>query len=142
MSYKPLKVAAAKKLFPSVFIIDTTCSNKCFSFHVITANSIFYTNLSLPRDVVQLPCCFTLSNKCFERSLHFIYIHYLHSNITMMLIWQRLKIKLLLLNFLKNLFADIVFFCKCSTLYFINEIFKTQKLPRGMFLLRAIMKFL
>ena len=73
-SYKPLKIAAAKKSFTSVFIIDTTCFVECFSCHVITANSIFYTNLLLPRGLVQPPCCCVLSNKCFERSLHFISI--------------------------------------------------------------------
>ena len=56
-SHKPLKVAAAKKSFPSVFIIDTTCFDECFLFHVITGNSIFYTNVSLPRGLVQPPCC-------------------------------------------------------------------------------------
>ena len=68
------KIAAAKKSFTSVFIIDTTCFVECFSCHVITANSIFYTNLLLPRGLVQPPCCCVLSNKCFERSLHFISI--------------------------------------------------------------------
>ena len=43
-SQKPLKVAAGKKSFPSVFMIDTTCFDECFSFHLMTANSIFYTN--------------------------------------------------------------------------------------------------
>ena len=65
-SHKPLKVPAAKKFFPSVFIIDTNCFDECFSFHVITANIIFYTNLSLPRDLVQSSCCCVLSSKCFE----------------------------------------------------------------------------
>ena len=72
--HKPLIVAASKKSFPSVFIIDTTGSDECFSFHVITANSIFYTDLSLPRGLVQPLCCCVLSNKCFERSPHFISI--------------------------------------------------------------------
>ena len=70
VSHKPLKVAAAKEFFLSVFIIDTTCFDECFPFHVITANSIFYTNLLLPRGMVQPPCCCVLSNKCFERSPH------------------------------------------------------------------------
>ena len=40
-SHKPLKVAAAKKSFPSKFIIDTTCFDELFSFHMITVNNIF-----------------------------------------------------------------------------------------------------
>ena len=82
--YKPLKVAAAKKAFPSVFIINTTWLDECFSFHAITANSIFYTNLSVPRGLVQTSCCCVLSNKFWKKSV--FYIHYLHSNITIMLI--------------------------------------------------------
>ena len=64
--------SSCKKVFPSVLIIDTTCFDECFSFRLITANSIFYTILSLPRGLVQPPCCCVLSNKCFERSPHFI----------------------------------------------------------------------
>ena len=33
-SHKPLEVAAAKKFFSSVFLIDTTCFDRCFLFHV------------------------------------------------------------------------------------------------------------
>ena len=51
-SHKPLKVVAAKKSFPSVYIIDTSCF-ECFLFHVINENSILYTNLSLTRGLVQ-----------------------------------------------------------------------------------------
>ena len=35
-SHKHLKVAAAKKSFPSLYIIDTICFDECFLFHVIT----------------------------------------------------------------------------------------------------------
>ena len=40
-SHKPLKVAAAKKYFPSVYITDTTCFNECFLFHMITGRHYF-----------------------------------------------------------------------------------------------------
>ena len=59
-SHKLLKVAAAKKYFPSVYITDTTCFDECFLFDAITGNIIFYTNLSLPRGLVQPPCCCVL----------------------------------------------------------------------------------
>ena len=83
-SHKPFKVACAKKSFPSVLIIDTNYFNECFSFHIITAKGILYTNLSLPRGLVQLACCCVLSNKRFERIPHFISIT--STIITMMLI--------------------------------------------------------
>ena len=35
MSHKLLKVAAAKKCFPCVYTVDTTCLDECFLFHVI-----------------------------------------------------------------------------------------------------------
>ena len=35
-THKPLKVEAAKFIFSSVYIIGTTCFDKCFSFYVIT----------------------------------------------------------------------------------------------------------
>ena len=40
-SHIPLKVAAAKKSFPGVFIIYTTCLDGCFLFYLISGNSIF-----------------------------------------------------------------------------------------------------
>ena len=40
-SHKPLKLAAAKSLFSSVYIIDTTCFDECFSFYVITRRHYF-----------------------------------------------------------------------------------------------------
>ena len=132
-SHKPLKVAA-DEFFPSKFIIDTTCFGELFSFHMITANNTFYTNLSLPRGLVQPPCCCVLSSKCFERSLHFIFI-------TSTIILRRCQ-------YSKGskqgfyFFFYTVSFCKCSTLFSINEIFITQKLPGGMFLLKAIIKFI
>ena len=89
-SHKPLKVAAAKKSFPSLCTIETTCFNECFYcmwslefFIQIT----FYTNLSLPRVLVQPPCCYVLWSKCSlkqERNLHFVSV-YPHNNITILL---------------------------------------------------------
>ena len=40
-THKPLKVAAAKSLFSSVYIIGTNCFNECFSFYVITKRCYF-----------------------------------------------------------------------------------------------------
>ena len=68
------KSRAAKKYFPSVFIIDATCFDECFLFYVITGHSIFYTNLLYPRGLVQPPCCCILWNKCFARSPDFVFV--------------------------------------------------------------------
>ena len=40
-SHKPLKVATAKKSFPSVYMINTTCFDECFLFHVLTGRHYF-----------------------------------------------------------------------------------------------------
>ena len=58
-SPKPLKKAAAKKSFSGMHIIDVTCFDEYFSFHLITGNIIFHTDL-LPRGLVQPPCCCVL----------------------------------------------------------------------------------
>ena len=39
--YKPLKVAAAKFLFSSVYVIGTTCFDECFLFYVISGRHYF-----------------------------------------------------------------------------------------------------
>ena len=40
-THKPLKVAAAKTLFSSVYVIGTTCFDECFLFYVITGRHYF-----------------------------------------------------------------------------------------------------
>ena len=57
ISHKSLKVAVAKKSFTSVYIIDTTWFHEGFLFHMMTVRHYFYTNLSLPRGLVQPTCC-------------------------------------------------------------------------------------
>ena len=47
MTDKPLKVAAAKILFFSVYVIRTACFDECFSFYVMTARHFFHKSLSL-----------------------------------------------------------------------------------------------
>ena len=39
--HEPLNVAAAKKSFPSVYIIDRTCFDECFLFRKITGIHFF-----------------------------------------------------------------------------------------------------
>ena len=40
-SHKPLKVTAAKKFFPSMYIIGKICFDFCFFFYVITGRHYF-----------------------------------------------------------------------------------------------------
>ena len=84
-SHKLLKVAAAQNSFPTVYIIDTTGFDECFLFHVITGRHNFYTNLSLPRGLVQPPCCCVFLKQLFWKKSKY-YIRYHHKNITMLLL--------------------------------------------------------
>ena len=47
-------------------IIDTTCFDECFLFHVMTGRH--FLKISLPRGLLEPPCYWVLCNKCFERS--------------------------------------------------------------------------
>ena len=85
MSYKPLKVVTAKKSFPSVYIIDTTCFDECFLFHLITGRHYFLHKIFVTNrfgETAMLLC----SLKQVLRKKSAFYIRYLHSNITMLLI--------------------------------------------------------
>ena len=67
MSHKPLKVTdikSVKKLFSSVYVIDTTCLDECLLFHVIIEK-----NLASPRALVGPPCCCVLETKNFQSVL-------------------------------------------------------------------------
>ena len=80
-THKPLKVAAAKSLLSSVYIIGTTCFDECFSFYVITKRYYFLS--CFVKLFFWAPFCYLPWSQCFERSPYFM--RYLHSN-NMMLI--------------------------------------------------------
>ena len=83
-SHKPLKVAAAKNYFPGVYIIDITCFNKCFLFHVITWRQYFLCKLIVP----QWFWCNRHVAAFFKTSVlkkSIFYIRYFHNNIAMLL---------------------------------------------------------
>ena len=83
--HKPLRVAAAKKSFPSVYIIDTTCFHECFLSNVINARHLLYKFIIITqkfREIAMLMCSL---KKVFWRKSAF-HIRYLYNNITMLLI--------------------------------------------------------
>ena len=86
-SHKPWKVAVAKKSFPSVYIMDTTCFDECFLFRVITGrHSFLYKLMFTQKFAVTAMLLCSLKQIFWKKSL--FYIHYFHSNITMLLIPQ------------------------------------------------------
>ena len=84
-SQRPLKVAAAKKSFPSVCTIDTTCFDECFWFHVITGKKYFwYKFIVTQRFGTTAMLLRSLKQMFWKKSV--FYICYLHNNITTLLI--------------------------------------------------------
>ena len=58
-THKPSKVVAAKIFFSSVYVIDATCFDKYFLFHVVTGRHYFGQKFVVPLRFVQPPyCCF------------------------------------------------------------------------------------
>ena len=84
-SHKTLKVAAAEKSFPSVFIIDTTCFDECFLFYVITRNNIFLHKFIVTQRLGTTAMLQRSLKQVFWKKSAFD-VRYLDNNITMMLI--------------------------------------------------------
>ena len=92
--YVSQEVAAAKKAFRSVYIIDRTCFNECFLFHVITRRH-YFLSLSLQWFSATAMLLCSLKQVFWKKSA--FYIHYRHNNITMPLI-RKVQNKVLPLN--------------------------------------------
>ena len=123
-----LKKAAANKSFPSVYIIDTTCFDECFLFVVVNGrHSFLYILTVIQRFGATAMLLRSLKQLLWKKSV--IYIHYLHNNITMLLLPQSSKIRFLFLNVLNNFFFLMVIFilsaCEYSTFFLVNGIFET-----------------
>ena len=65
-----LKSSSFKKVFPSVYIMDTTCFDGCFLFRVITGRHSFFIRTCFYQDV----SCNRHVAAFFERSPYFISI--------------------------------------------------------------------
>ena len=82
-SRKPLKLAAAKSSFPSVFAIDTTCFDECFLFLVITGRHYFLYKFIATQSVGTTAMLLRSLKQVFWKNSA-VYIHYLHSNISLL----------------------------------------------------------
>ena len=71
-SHKPLKVTTAKNTFPNMYIIDRTCFDLCFLFHVITGKHYFLRKFSSTQRFGAIAMFCVLWHKCFEAGLHFM----------------------------------------------------------------------
>ena len=72
-THKPIKVAAAKNNFSSVYVIDATCFDECFLFHVIAGSHYFWQKFVVTLRFFQPPFCCFLWNMYFERRPYFTY---------------------------------------------------------------------
>ena len=77
-THNPSKVAAAVCIcvlyvymfFYSVYVVDATCFNECFLFHVITGKHYFLQKFLATMRFVQPPyCCFIWNKSVFTLSL-------------------------------------------------------------------------
>ena len=84
-SHKSLKAAAAKRSFPSVYKIDTTCFYECFLFHVITGRHYFFYKFIVTQWFGVTAVLLRSLKQVFWKKSAF-YIRYLHNNIAMLLI--------------------------------------------------------
>ena len=114
--------------FSIVYVIDATCFDKCFLFHVIAGRRYFSWKFVVTVRFFQPPHCRFLSNKCFERSPYFTH---LHNNSAVLILNAKFQKKatvyytyIYLKNFCSWLFYGNVFytlyFFNCSTLFFIK----------------------
>ena len=138
MSHKPLKVATAKDSFPNLYLINATRFN-IFLFHaIIREHCVLYKFIPIQR-FGKPPCYCALWNKCFKKK-SVLFSRYLHNNILILLVQKGRDLSFHFLNFLNKFYLLIALFtfsfCECSTIFFINEIFKTQKLTGGTFFIK------
>ena len=82
------KVAAAKNVFPSAYVTGATALSDCFYSICYLEDIILYTNLSLPRGLLQAP----RSLKQVFRKKSVFYVRYLHNDSIMLLI-PKIQIK-------------------------------------------------
>ena len=106
-----------------MYVIDTTCFDECFLFHVI-AGRRFVVTLRF----FQPPYCRFLWNKCFERSPYFTHLHNNCSTDANAKFKKKLSYTILIQTWkTSRLFYDNVFytlyFVNCSTLVFIKLFF-------------------
>ena len=129
--------------FSIVYVIDATCFNKCFLFHVIVGRH-FYWKFVVTVRFFQPPYCHFLSNKYFERSPYFMHLH--NNSAVLILMLMEVPKKAIvyytciyLKNFCSQLFCDNVFctlyFFNCSRLFFIKLFlfWKTQNISESIF---------
>ena len=79
-THKPSNVIAAKTFFSSVYVIDATCFDECFLFHVVTGRHYFWQKFVVTYRFFQPPYWCFLWNRFFERSPYFTYYTTLRAN--------------------------------------------------------------
>ena len=112
-SHQPWKVAAAKKSFQSVYIIDTTCFDECFLFHVTTGRHYFlYKFIVTWRFRKTAMLLFSLKQVFWKKSA--FYIRYFHNKIKMLL-FPKAHNKFSTSQIYLYCFFSTLSVCECST---------------------------
>ena len=149
--YHKLFYSIWKKHFPSVYIIDTTCFDECFLFHVITGRHYFLKKFMVTQGLIQPSCCCVLWTSVLKE-VRILYPlspqkHYNAANTNVP------KHSFYFLIVLNKIYLSITFFF-LSVFSFILWMFyiflykgnfqnsKAQKIPRGMFFLLKVVLFM
>ena len=106
-SHKPLKVAAAKRSFPSVFIIVKNCFDECFLVHGITGRRYFLYKFGVTQRFGAIIMLLRSLKEVFWKRSAF-YVHY--CTITLQFCWyQMFKINVPFLKFSRKKYFLITF---------------------------------
>ena len=128
MILSPLTAAAAKKPFPSVYIFDTTCFDKCFLFRVVTGRHYFLYKFIVTQRFGETTMMLYSLKQVFWKKPAF-YIRYLHNNTTMLLVVSKRPQQSF--YFLNLLIAFLLFqFVNVPRVFFIMELLKLKSFLR------------
>ena len=95
-THKPSKVAAAQKIFSSVYVMDAICFDECVLFHVVTGRHYFWQKFVVTFEILSTATLLLSLKRVFWKKSVF-HVCYLRSAvlITKKCWYQSSKIKLL-----------------------------------------------
>ena len=139
-NYKTKTVLLTSILILLVYIIDTTCFDECFSFHVITGRHFLHKFIVTERFGATTMLLRSLKQVFWNKPA--FYVRYLRNNITVLLI-PKVQNKTFMLLKTQRQISDLLVFSVClqwKQLSKVSDCFSIQKLTQKLFkVLRQIM---
>ena len=109
-----------KNFFPSVYVIGTTCFDKCFLFDVINGRHYFFYKFIIIQSFFATTMLLYSLKKVFRKKSVF-YLRYLLNNTAMLL--KKVQNKASASNILLTIFLLITFILSVPHFVFLNEIY-------------------